>query len=349
MQSGLRLLIKKVGLTNIKTQRKKVDGAIIVKRFLSILLTFALTLSIGFVLTGCEQSSALAYELQSDGTYYVTELLEDTDKVIVPSKYQGKTVSGIAEDAFSSNKTIVEVVLPSSVNFIGGSAFRRCSNLVTINLSNITKLGSNALSETKLSSVKLDNVVTVGNSAFKDCKSLKTVTLSNYTTTIEKSAFSGCILLTNADIGKTKTIGDSAFNGCGNLVTIDLASVRYLNENCFMGCVNLPSVNLKNVIEVTKGTFDGCEKLASIYIGESAKLLHKSAFYGVSPQVEITLANTTGWCRWIQDGNNHNNHWNVATYTTEQLSDFASARSIIVPNSWGSAEYLKNGDYEWPR
>ena len=349
MQSGLRLVIKTVGLTNINTQRKKVDGAIIVKKLLSILLAFALTLSIGFVLTGCEQSSALAYELQDDGTYHVTELLEETNKVIVPANYQGKTVSGIADSAFTSNKNIVEVVLPDSVTYIGGSAFRRCSNLATINLSKITKLGSNAFSETKLTNVKLDSVITVGNSAFKDCRSLQKVSLSEYTTTIEKSAFSGCIVLTQANIGKTKSIGDSAFNGCGNLVEINLASVRYLNENCFMGCVNLTSVNLKNVIEVTKGVFDGCNKLISISVGENAQLLHKSAFYGISPYVEITLLNKTGWARWIQDNNNHNKHWSVKDYTEQELSTPEGVREAIVPGSWNSQEYLKKGDYAWPK
>lgn len=319
------------------------------KKLFSVFLTLILSLSVIFTLTGCEQGSALSYELQSDGTYYVTELLEDTTKVVIPSKYQGKVVSGIAEDAFTNNRTITEVVLPDSVTFIGGSAFRRCSSLSKINLTKVTKLGSNAFSETKLTNVTLSSVVTVGNSAFKDCRALQSVSLSNSTVTIEKSAFSGCLVMTTVDVGKTKNIGDSAFNGCGNINQINLSTVKYIGESAFMGCTNITSVNLKNVIEVNKGAFDGCGKLETIYVGASAKLLHMSAFYGCA-LTGIYLEDPTGWSRWIVDANNNNKHWESVVYdnSSKDLSDPVVARNEIVPSSWTSKNYFKKAGYVWP-
>ena len=52
--------------------------------------------------------------------------------VTIPTTINGKTVSGISENAFRSNTTITSVFIPTCIEYIGSGAFVGCSNL-TIN------------------------------------------------------------------------------------------------------------------------------------------------------------------------------------------------------------------------
>ena len=65
--------------------------------------------------------------------------------VVIPSVYNGETVTAIGEDAFLGNKTIESVKLPDTVTTIGKNAFYRCEYLVEINLTKeITSVGAYA-------------------------------------------------------------------------------------------------------------------------------------------------------------------------------------------------------------
>lgn len=52
--------------------------------------------------------------------------------ITIPTTINGKTVSGISENAFRSNTTITSVFIPTCIEYIGSGAFVGCSNL-TIN------------------------------------------------------------------------------------------------------------------------------------------------------------------------------------------------------------------------
>ena len=52
--------------------------------------------------------------------------------VTIPTTINGKTVSGISENAFRGNTTITSVFIPTCIEYIGSGAFVGCSNL-TIN------------------------------------------------------------------------------------------------------------------------------------------------------------------------------------------------------------------------
>lgn len=75
-------------------------------------------------------SVGLSYSLNGDGSYWVTSVGECTDtEVVIPAHYNGKAVTGIAEEAFAYNETITSVYIPSSVKKIQANAFLLCMNL----------------------------------------------------------------------------------------------------------------------------------------------------------------------------------------------------------------------------
>lgn len=72
------------------------------------------------------------FKLKEDGTYEVSEsdflnkelsndkeINEDLCNITIPSSYNGKTVTSIAEYGFSWCKNLKSIVIPGSVNKIG--------------------------------------------------------------------------------------------------------------------------------------------------------------------------------------------------------------------------------------
>ena len=128
-------------------------------------------------------------------------------KIVIPNSvlYDGKNypVTSIADSAFYSNWSLIEVTIPNSVTTIGERAFTRCSGLTEVTIPN--------------------SVTTIGSYAFTGCRGLKTVTIGNSVMTIGISAFDGCSGLTeviwNARNAKyyAVTFFDSPFSNCNRL------------------------------------------------------------------------------------------------------------------------------------
>ncbi len=90
------------------------------------------------------------------------------------------TVWGIEHNAFENNTNITKVTIPSSVEYIGYSAFNGCTELVTVdNKANITKIEDYVFSHcNKLENCNIPSGVNnIGQSAFEGCSSLKALTI----------------------------------------------------------------------------------------------------------------------------------------------------------------------------
>ena len=86
-------------------------------------------------------------------------------------------VKVINSSVFENNDTIVSIIIPSSVTTIGYRAFSDCSNLETVTIgenSQLTTIESYAFYNcSSLTSIYIpDSVITIGNNAFYDCSSL---------------------------------------------------------------------------------------------------------------------------------------------------------------------------------
>lgn len=315
------------------------------KKLLSILLTITLTLTASVLLTACGDTK-LSY-VEEDGDYYVSGILENAQKVVVPETYEGKAVVGIYEDAFTSNESIKEVVLPDSVTYIGGSAFKNCKNLTKINLNKVEVIEKSAFEGTKLDKITLSSVMSIDTGAFKNCKSLKNVTLSNDILEIGKSAFYGCSALSDVDLGSVQKVGESCFNGCSSLVNINLSKVKYFGRSSFMSCTSLDNIVLTNVIEVVHEVFNGCLSLSHITVGANAKVLHLTAFERC-PLEAVYLLDPLNWVEWLISTAD-NEHYGVYDFDKlgVDLSDPTVAKTRLTPNSWGGTHYFLKKGYNW--
>ena len=149
------------------------------------------------------------------------------------------TVS-IADKAFgdagyinSGYSELESVTIPSSVKYIGESAFYNCSNLAQINFDGkLDYLGKHAFGNTAWYNAKPDGMVYVGNFAYKykgECP--EQVTITDGTAGITAWAFQSCTNLSKINIpSSVKYIGDSAFYGCSNLENINIASSSQLKS-----------------------------------------------------------------------------------------------------------------------
>jgi len=119
-------------------------------------------------------SEGLKFEPTSDGKGYVLVSAETcTDiNVKIPSMYEGKPVTAIADNAFRGRTTLTDIEIPNGIVSIGAGAFEGCIALKEIELP--------------------DSVTEIGSGAFKGCVVLVVIVLSKKVTAIPESAFEGC-------------------------------------------------------------------------------------------------------------------------------------------------------------
>lgn len=124
-----------------------------------------------------------------------------SDKAKTITKIEiGEGIVTIGANWFSGSSTsyykeVKEVVLPSTVKKIDGSAFNGDSALQNINLENIEEIGAAAFqSNSSLLQLRLDSVKKIGTAAFNGCSSLQYLTLGEADVSIAKRAFMSCKL-----------------------------------------------------------------------------------------------------------------------------------------------------------
>lgn len=212
-----------------------------------------------------------------DNVYYAVTALEITDGI-----------TEIGAHAFEAHQAIKYVVLPQSVTKIGENSFNHCIGMQSIELSNnLEEIGSTALSDTALTSIKLpESLKKIQKSAFLHCTSLAgDLKIPSNVTVIGNDAFANDTALTGTlTIGNSvQTIGDSAFSGCkftGNLTIPD--SVISIGDSAFTNNMfseislgrNLEKIG-ENALN-TSGTYTG-----QLNIPDSVKEIGKSAFNGM--------------------------------------------------------------------
>ena len=258
----------------------------------------------------------------SDNQYY------SGSKIIIPNSvlYDGKNypVTSIADSAFYSNWSLIEVTIPNSVTTIGDYVFASCSGLKTVTIPNaMTSIGRNAFYGcTGLTEVTIPNAVTsIGINAFYGCTGLTEVTIPNSVTTIGERAFYRCTGLQtviwnarNAEYYNGLSY-DSPFSNCDRLTdfvfgeevehipaylcreltllnTIVIPnSVTSIGISAFDGCSGLTEViwNARNVQDFQDNSsrpFSGCDRLTDFVFGEEVE--HIPAYLCR----ELTLLNT---------------------------------------------------------
>lgn len=138
------------------------------------------------------------------------------------------TLTRIGEKAFDGiYHSFTEVIMPDTVTSIGNYAFRGCSTLERIHISNsLTDIGVFAFESCGIASMALPNtVISIGYGAFWWCDKLTNINIPRGITSIEDYTFSNCLVLYDITLPDTITnIGYSAFAYCTNLKKISCMS-----------------------------------------------------------------------------------------------------------------------------
>ena len=177
-----------------------------------------------------------------------------------------------------------EFSIPTSITKIDDSAFRGCSNLISVTIPNsVTEIGDYAFRGcSNLTSVTIPNSVTeIGDSAFRGCSNLTSVTIPNSVTEIGDYAFESCSSLTSVTIPNSVTeIGDYAFRGCSSLISVTIPnSVTSIGGSAFKNCKNLRTIIDLNPTpqKVDSNTFEGVPSDAVVYIPKGSYITYMVA------------------------------------------------------------------------
>ena len=274
------------------------------------------------------------FEVNDDNTTVTLtsfdEDLADTTDIVIPATVSqnesGQWIDGntykvtdilsatLTSDGVFYNSVITSIEFPSTLETIGNFAFRSCSGLTEVVLSNctsLTSIGNRVFSGCSgLTSITLPSSLTsIGYSALAQCSRLTEVDLSNCAslTSIGNLAFEGCSGLTHIDLSKCTnltSIGTYAFQDCSGLTSIILpSSLTNIGESAFYYCIGLNTLEYKGTLEQWLSIDFGLswmggpshtfivngEELTNLVVPEGITTIPARAFYGCSGITNITL------------------------------------------------------------
>ncbi len=258
---------------------------------------------------GIEASEDLRFILQDDDTYAITGVGNNRDlgRIIIPSSYDGKPVSIIAQGAFEEYATLTSIIIIDPDVIIGDRAFANCKNLVSVELANTGEgdisIGRNAFEGcTSLKTVLLsDSVSKIGVEAFKGCVALEKVEMSANLLTIEDRAFADCVSLNSTGAenefvlpAELMHVGYEAFKNCAKLKNVYVSEyVWEIPDSTFENCTGIETLVLpKETLIIGAKAFAGCKNLRSISLGEALENIGVGAFKDCVSLKSITFPQT---------------------------------------------------------
>ena len=258
--------------------------------------------------SGGNSIAMYTYSVDSNGNATITKYNGNAAYVYIPEQIDGYTVTMIGENAFKS-KGLREVVIPDSVLRIGKSAFEKCTNLRSIDLSSKLKtIDSRAFYECgSLTGIDMpDTVTSIGTYTFYNCTSLTDVKLSELILEIPSRAFANCASLNTVELPDAITsISIYAFHNCTALESVKLPKgLTNLGSRAFMNCSSLSHAwipkklnscgfyEYEGAFPAYGGPFTGCTNLTDIEFESGTTKIPQALLYSCSGIVEITIPDT---------------------------------------------------------
>ncbi len=159
-----------------------------------------------------------------------------------------KSVTRIAEGAFSLAKKLTRVELPEKLAIIESEAFSGCIRLSFELTPNITKIGDYAFADCySLTELRLpDSLSYLGEGAFSACEKLESVVIPKKVTRIPFAAFASNTSLTEVVfLGSVATIEDMSFSSCQSLTYLDIPiGTIHIGDMAFYACINLTEITI---------------------------------------------------------------------------------------------------------
>ena len=201
------------------------------------------------------------------------------EKVVGDFKYAYLPNSGEATLIASDYSQLKNITIPGSivaddvtytVKEIGNGAFRNCSNLDTVKISN--------------------GVEIIGKNAFQYCYYIKVDTLPSSLRTINDYAFDNCHNLKIAFSEGLETIGQSAFSYCHNLQDIAFPStLKSIGDRAFYYCNRIAKLILPEGLEtIGQSAFQECYNMQKVTLPSTLKSIGETAFRSTSSLSVVT-------------------------------------------------------------
>ena len=299
------------------------------KKFLNILLVGLLAIATAVMCVACTpdnnggtggKSGLLLKKIDGVYTVYDYVAVEGETTLDIGEVLKSKNITediNIKAGAFDGVTTLTKIIVPANVKEIAEGAFRKMSNLKTIELPFVGKtVNSDAFFKESATATdkSVDKARTIahlfGTEEYDGGKNV-TINAGNTTVscympvTLEKviinaqkvsegknsysipmHAFDGATNLKAVELkgAMLGAIGENAFSGCIALKSIEIPeTVKTIYSNAFSGCSKLENVIFKGTVELRDSVFSGCKQIK--YMGESVE---------TAPTVEtVSLKNVT--------------------------------------------------------
>ena len=190
--------------------------------------------------------------------------------LIIPQTIRGKTVKGVASNAFKDNSVIRSVTLPETATNIGSNAFSGCTQLVSIKGEGVESIETSAFENSSVIEVDFENLSSIERKAFSNCRNLKKISFERVET-IKSYAFQNAFSITELISDTLTDVGIYAFSSSG-LQTVNLSSVTTVDLNAFSDCYNLTTVSMPNILSVSMNLFRNCISLKEIDISSATEI-----------------------------------------------------------------------------
>lgn len=182
----------------------------------------------------------------------------------------------IGNTAFSEGGVGSSITIPSTVKYIGPSAFYKC-NVETVKAicPGITTLGASAFASSMLKNIEMEVNVPLSSGLFNGCSHLENVTIRGNVTALGGRCFYNAITLKLGGIRielpeeKITSVGEYCFYGCNALTshipinanTTIVGDYAYANSG-----VTSADVTIHDNLDIGLGVFNNCSDLSSASI-----------------------------------------------------------------------------------